>query len=319
MKPHVALVFLVVAAPALAGPTITVTAPRTGAHWCLGRTYRVAWSSPGTSANVAIQLARAGAPARTLVAATKDDESEDVTVPPVLEPGAYVVRVRTLTRPVILGESPAVSIEACVAIAPPALELAPSIRVTYPDSGSSLALGNVLPVRWSSTGPVPETPLTVTLQTPRCEREVRLLSAATANDGHETFTAPPEVAEGDYAVQVGIFGGRIQGCSPTFRLNSVLSFVEPTRATAVHPGDRLTVRWHSRLGGTVRLGLTDKDRCTLLGGSLASSTANDGEADVVIPADTVPGTYRISGIVNEGDWASTCFLSERFRVVAAPR
>lgn len=317
MRPHFVSVFLVAAVPALAGPTITVTAPRAGAHWCLGQTYRVAWSSPGTAENVAIQLARTGAPPRTLVPETKDDGSEDVTVPAALEPGTYVVRVRTLRRPVIVGDSPALSIAACLALAPPTLGLAPSIQVIRPASGARLVLGNTLPVRWTSIGPVPDTPLTVTLQTPRCEREVRLLSAATANDGEEAFTAPPDLPEGEYAVQVGIFGGRLQGCSGTFRLSSVLSIVEPTRTTVAHPGDRLTVRWRSSVGGNLRLGLKPDGAPCVPSTPLASSTPNDGDAMVTIPAATEPGLYQIIAVPLDPRWGDACFASVAFRIVAS--
>lgn len=316
MRPPILSVLLLAAASAMAGPTITVTSPRADVLWCLGQRYAVTWRSSGFTSNVAIVLMRDGVALSKLAASTANDGAADVVVPATVAPGDAVIRVHAIGG-APHGDSAVFRVGECLqAVAAPAPRLSamPSIRVTQPAAGQQFVLGNVLDVRWTSSGAVPDTPFGITLESPGCTREVKVLRPATPNDGTERVLCPPDVPAGEYSVKVGIFRG-IQACSGTFRLNDILTITEPGAATVLHPGDRFTVRWRSSLGGALQLALVPDGTSCWPRTALASSTPNDGAEALAIPASTAPGAYRIAALPIGGRWADVCMMSASFRVV----
>lgn len=111
---------------ALAGQSLTVTAPKAGDQLCRGREYAVTWTSAGAvGAKVVIRL-RQGT-VRSDLAVTENDGSWTWSVPPAQAPGTYSILVRSSDGSVT-GYSPDFVVADCASPAPAVRRAPPFAR-----------------------------------------------------------------------------------------------------------------------------------------------------------------------------------------------
>lgn len=141
--PH--CIFALLLAAPLAAQSITVTAPGLQASWCLGSLQTITWTSSGVSGPVVITLRSPDQPhaAPLLMIASRADNvgSFAWTIPATLAPGAYQVRVGSLSaESLVFGDSGKLTIQSCApagrnlpdyrTLPPPHPFFAPKLAVT---------------------------------------------------------------------------------------------------------------------------------------------------------------------------------------------
>lgn len=120
--------------------TFAITSPAGGETWPLSSIQNITWSSSGLSGNVKIELSRnAGVTyPEVLFANTANDGSEQwIVTGPVT--GEARIRVTSLTAPAVTAFSNA-SFSVVI----------PSISVVFPNGGEVAAIGDTVPLSWSS-------------------------------------------------------------------------------------------------------------------------------------------------------------------------
>jgi hypothetical protein len=136
----------------LAGQSITVTSPGTGATWAIGSTHPITWTSSGVGGPVAIKLRLANAPdappVLDIVASTDNDGSYSWTIPSSVAAGSYLVRVRTVSdSPLVYDDGDNFQIVSALPPPPPPL---PSLRILEPNGGENWPPNTAHAIRWSA-------------------------------------------------------------------------------------------------------------------------------------------------------------------------
>lgn len=178
------VMFLMVGGTAMA-QSITVTSPAAGATWYIGTGYNITWSKVGSmDANVKITLYNPTG--TTKIADITDNTANDGsygswTIPAIVSPGSYVVRVKTLDNAVFDDSS-----VFTIANAPAA-----SITVTSPGSVAwcRTSPDNTYNITWTKTGSM-HASVKITLYDGSGTTKQLDITDNTANDGSFSWTIP---------------------------------------------------------------------------------------------------------------------------------
>ncbi len=127
------------AAFSIFAPSITVTAPASGASWQRGLPHTITWTTVGTmDANVKIQLIKGTTVNSTLTTSTPNDGSYDWTIPANQTTGTnYKIRIITVDG-LVTGNSGTFSITS-----------SGNLTLLSPNNGECLRATEIFPVSWS--------------------------------------------------------------------------------------------------------------------------------------------------------------------------
>ncbi|KAG9392169.1 Ser-Thr-rich glycosyl-phosphatidyl-inositol-anchored membrane family [Carpediemonas membranifera] len=206
-----------------------------------------------------------------------------------LADGSYFIRVASVEKPSVAGESTLFTIEDPETIGP-------GLRMISPTSVSVWRQGEMATVRWNTTGDVPF----VTVELFNAGMLSETIAEKVVNNGSVNFTPTEKQTPADtYSVRVR------QSANPTVlalsgqfiiwepRAEPSMKFDRPRNTTIAIPGKQTLVRLVSSGGTSTTLTLRDAEMNKIA--NLSSARLSDGTNDVAvtIPATTAPGTYRI--------------------------
>jgi hypothetical protein len=188
-------------------PTITMTAPVTGADWAVGTTHALTWTKAGIlDANVRIELIKGGVKALDIAATTPNDGSHDWMVPAILADGSdYVVRATTLDD-AVSADSGAFTISSL-----------PTLTVTAPAAGVAWTRKTIQNILWAKTGTQAST---VKIRLYRNSVLKLTIIDSTANDGLYAWRVKGTLTKGSgYRIRVNTTGNKVDDYSDSFAIN----------------------------------------------------------------------------------------------------
>ncbi len=264
-------------------PTLTVTSPNGGELIPRGSVYNITWSSTGLLGPNVKVIVRKGLSSGVLSNSTPNDGSFAWSVPANTPTDAnFLIEVVSTTNPAILDRS-----DAFFTITPgvPTGTLA----VTAPNGGESYLQGATVPVAWTSTG----TPgANVDILARRGAASV-VLASATPNDGAFNWIVPTDQAPGtDYVIEVrsSTTPAITDSSNAPFSISAppTLLLSAPNGGESYFPGATLPIAWSSTGNPGANVDIVALSAGT--SHAVATSTANDGAFDWVIPANQALGT-----------------------------
>ncbi len=202
---------------------------------------------------------------------------------------------RTALAAAVAAAAAAVAAAQPVSVTPVMREVAPppSIHVTTPDLHTNVRVGFETTVQWWNRGRVPDR-LSISLHPgDGCRGTGTPLAGLVPNTGSAVVRIPATARPGYYSVRVGNFGSVLFGCSVLFHLQDAMYIVyEPPYMRRWIAGGTGLVRWRiPPAPQPVDIVLLPEH--SMSGRCLARQTADDGEHTVRVPADVVPGSYRV--------------------------
>ncbi len=131
------------------GQTITVTSPRSGDTWRIGETHAVTWARSGAMDDeVKILLFQGGARESVIADRVPNSGSFSWTIPASVEPGRYVIRVRTIDT-AVRDDSDEFTIAGPAAPSGGSSTASP-VRLIKPNGGGRIIIGRPYRIMWEA-------------------------------------------------------------------------------------------------------------------------------------------------------------------------
>lgn len=263
-------------------PHITVTSPKTGRTFTIGKQVPVSWSSWGLTGDVSITLETpAGGHVYSVIDSTPYGEIPyEYTIPCSIPAGTYLIRVAQPGCGSGTSGNFAINAGAC-------------ITVSRPGAGDIYYPGDELAIEWDSreiTGDV-----SIFLMRSDLTPQTSITGAAPFDSSPYSYTIPAGLSAGSYYIgvkQAGTAFGRSADFSIKPSISSI-TVIKPAAGEIFTAGDNMEIEWFtSGIKGNVAITLRRTDGSAEY--TVAASVPYDRVSRIYwIPAGVSPGTYVI--------------------------
>lgn len=182
------------------------------------------------------------------------------------------------------------------------------LNMSAPAAGSSVTVGQTLPIEWTASGLDKVDIYLISLQP-----GIKVATGVAASAGTYNWTIPANIAPGSYKVQINGVGTNLMAVSGWFNITGSsqpsINISSPTGSTNIPVGQNLPISWTANGLEKVDIYLISlKPGITVATGLAAGS----GTYSWLIPPDIEPGSYKIQINGQGGIYA----LSEWFNIQA---
>ncbi|RKY40898.1 MAG: hypothetical protein DRP76_00975, partial [Candidatus Omnitrophota bacterium] len=263
-------------------PVITITAPNGEENWIIGTEQEITWTDNGglISNNLTIQYSTdSGSTWNTIATGEPNDGSFTWTIPDDYSIFARV-KIFDAERPSTYDISDS---DFTIAL--------PVITITYPNGGEYFAVGDNVPVSWTTEGAVSNN---LVFEYTTDGSNFTLIATGVPNDGSYIWTVPDEVSS---TVKIKITDGDRANSydlsDSGFNIIAVpeISITTPNGGEEYEFGDTMSISWeHKGLSVsdnlTIDYSLDDFATSTII----ATGVSNSGSYSWVIPEDALAGS-----------------------------
>lgn len=281
-------------APASSGAvanTITLISPNGGELIPRGTLYTIRWSSTGNVGDNVRIISRKGNAAGSIVASTPDDGLFEWLVPLNFPLGTNnLLEISSVSTPSVLDSSDAFF---TVVEGNP---IYGTLTVVSPNGGEALQRGTTTSITWTTTGNIGPS---VRIYLRRGTTGFNIASS-TPNDGRFDWTVPMLPVGTGYSIEISAELSPVitDSCDSSFSLTDTpppvasISVTAPSAGASFYQGDTLPIAWNS--AGDVGALVQITARVSGNSYAIATSTANDGAYNWLVPQSQPPGSdYHI--------------------------